>query len=58
MELFESLTADLQLIFLIVGIAILFLVVYWNNKRNQHKRYNRTKRNFRQNVEVKKKSKK
>lgn len=57
MDLLESLSADFQLVILIVGIAILFLVVFWNNKRNQHKRYNRTKRNFRQNVEVKKKSK-
>jgi FtsZ-interacting cell division protein ZipA len=54
MDVLESLSADLQLVLLIVGIALLFGLVYWNNKRNQHKRYNRSKRNFRQNVLEKK----
>ncbi len=57
MELLESLSADLQLVLLIVGIALLFGLVFINNKRNQNKRYHRSKRNFRQNFEEKKKSK-
>lgn len=57
MELLETLSADLQLILLIVGITLLFGLVFINNKRNQNKRYNRSTRNFRQNFEEKKRSK-
>ncbi len=54
MESFSELN---QLIFLIVGIAGLFLLVFWNTKRNKNKRFNRKNRDFRKNYYDKKKEK-
>lgn len=54
MDFLAELSNDIQVILLIVGIALLFGIVLWNNKRNQHKRYNRDKRNFRKNYHEKK----
>lgn len=54
MDFLAELSSDIQVILLIVGIALLFGIVLWNNKRNQHKRYNRDKRNFRKNYHEKK----
>jgi len=50
----DSLSGELQLILMIVGIAILFALVSWNNKRNKNKLYHRNKRDFKQNYLAKK----
>jgi FtsZ-interacting cell division protein ZipA len=43
----EHISAENQLILVVIAIAILFVLVLWNNKRNQKKRYEREQRNFR-----------
>lgn len=45
----NALSEDTQLIFTIIGIALLFIIVLWNSKRNNRKLYNRSERNFRKN---------
>lgn len=44
----------MQNVLYIVGIALLFLLVYLNNKRNVNKLRNKKRRNFRENYESKK----
>lgn len=51
----DTLSEETQLILLVIGIAILFLLVSWNHKRNKNKLYDRDKRNFRKNYLKKKK---
>ncbi len=51
----DALSEETQLILVIIIIAILFIVISWNNKRNKSKLYNRDKRNFRKNYLKKKK---
>ncbi|MEW7292647.1 hypothetical protein [Aquimarina sp. 2304DJ70-9] len=55
--MFDSLSEETQLILMIIGIAILFLAVSWNTKRNKDKLYGRKKRNFKNNY-LKKKERK
>ncbi len=55
--MFNSLSEETQLILLVIGIAILFVLVSWNYKRNRDKLYDRNKRNFRKNYHKKKKRK-
>ena len=50
-------TEKSQLIFVIIGIAILAYLVYLNSKRNQKKLYHRQERNFRKNYYQKKNNK-
>jgi hypothetical protein len=49
MDFFDSLsnTAQIGLVFLI--LAILFILVFFNNRKNKEKRYNRRGRNFKEN---------
>lgn len=54
----EELSPEMQFVLVIVGLAILFLLVLWNNKRNKSKRFNRDKRNFRKNFYEKKQKQK
>ncbi|MEW7280072.1 hypothetical protein ABW636_15870 [Aquimarina sp. 2201CG1-2-11] len=49
------LSEQTQLILTVLAIAVLFVIVSWNTKRNKNKLYNRDKRNFRKNYEKKKK---
>ncbi|WP_188458388.1 hypothetical protein [Psychroflexus planctonicus] len=54
----EEISAEIQLIFVIIVIAILFVLVLWNNKRNRKKRFDREQRNFRKNIHEKRKNRK
>ncbi|WP_192901725.1 hypothetical protein [Psychroflexus aestuariivivens] len=54
----EELSPEMQFILIIVGLAVLFLLVFWNNKRNKSKRFDRDKRNFRKNFYEKKQKQK
>ncbi|PKV52311.1 hypothetical protein ATE84_4422 [Aquimarina sp. MAR_2010_214] len=51
----DTLSEETQLILMIIVIAILFVAVSWNTKRNKNKLYDRDKRNFRQNYQKRKK---
>lgn len=53
----NQLSAENQLILVVIGIAILFVLVLLNNKRNAKKRFEREQRNFRKNFYSKKKQK-
>ncbi len=55
--MFDSLSEEIQLILMVIGIAILFVAVSWNTKRNKRRFYDRNKRNFRKNYMDKKKEK-
>ena len=55
--MFSSISEETQLILSIIGIAILFVLVMWNSKRNNRKLYGRNKRDFRKNYFEKKKRK-
>lgn len=55
--MFDSLSEETQLILMVIGIAILFIAVSWNTKRNKSRFYDRGKRNFRKNYMEKKKKK-
>ncbi|WP_161634404.1 hypothetical protein [Aquimarina pacifica] len=55
--MFDSLSEEMQLILMIIGIAVLFVAVSWNTKRNKNKLYHRGKRNFKNNYLAKKKKK-
>lgn len=56
--MFDFLSEETQLILLVIAIAILFIVVMWNTKRNKQKLYNREQRQFRKNYLKKKKKRK
>ncbi len=56
--MFDSLSEETQIILMIVGIAVLFIAVSWNTKRNKRRLYDRGKRNFRKNYMEKKKKNK
>ena len=58
MDFFDSLSPTTQIVALFVGIAILFLLVFSNNKRNKGKLYDRKRRSFRSNYYDKKKDQK
>lgn len=49
MDFLKHLSEETQLILLIIAIAILFILVLFNNKRNTKIRYDRDKRNFNKN---------
>jgi hypothetical protein len=55
MDFFDSLSPTAQIVALFVGIAILFLLAFSNNKRNKGKLYDRKRRSFRDNYYDKKK---
>ncbi len=55
--MFNSLSEETQLILMIIGIALLFILVSWNTKRNKSKLYGRKKRNFKKNYFDKKEKK-
>ncbi|MFO7745706.1 MAG: hypothetical protein R6V36_10025 [Psychroflexus sp.] len=54
----EQFSPDMQFIIVIAIIAVLFLLVFFNNKRNKQKRYDRKNRDFRRNFYEKKQNKK
>lgn len=54
--MFDSLSEENQLIIVIIGISILFILVLWNTKRNKRKLYNRTNRDFKKNYFKKKRN--
>jgi len=47
-KFFDSLSQEMQLILVVVGIAILLLAVFANNKRNQGKLRERKRKSFKQ----------
>jgi hypothetical protein len=49
MDFLKNLSEETQLIILIIAIALLFILVLFNNKRNTKLRYDREKRNFNKN---------
>ena len=51
--MFESLSGETQLILLIAGIAVLFLWVVRNSRRNKEKLYKRRGRTFKDNMRQK-----
>ncbi len=55
MDFFNSLSPTTQIVALFAGIAILFLLVFSNNKRNKGKLYDRKRRSFRDNYYNRKK---
>ena len=58
MDFFDSLSSTSQIFLVFIGLAILFLIVFANNKRNKNKLYHRKRRNFKENYEAKRKSQK
>lgn len=44
-------------LFTAIGLAVAFMLVIWNNKRNKEKLYNRKNRNFRANFNQRKNEK-
>lgn len=54
MEFLKNLSEETQLVLLIIAIAILFILVILNNKRNKKLRYDRDKRHFNKNYYKKK----
>lgn len=54
MEFLKNLSEETQLVLLIIAIAILFILVILNNKRNKKLRYDREKRHFNRNYYKKK----
>ncbi|WP_167571735.1 MULTISPECIES: hypothetical protein [Aquimarina] len=53
----DALSEETQLILVVIIIAVLFIIISWNTKRNKSKLYDRDKRNFRKNYLKKKKNK-
>ncbi|MFO7701436.1 MAG: hypothetical protein R6V37_00430 [Psychroflexus maritimus] len=51
----ESISAENQIIAIVIFLALMFLLVVFNHRRNTKKQYNREKRNFRKNYFEKKK---
>ncbi len=51
----DSLSEEMQLVISVIGIAVLFVLVLWNSKRNKNKLYDRDQRDFRKNYFKKKK---
>lgn len=58
MDFLNSLSPSTQIVVLFIGIAILFLFVFSNNKRNKGKLYDRKRRSFRDNYYNRKKDQK
>ena len=56
MNLLNSLSEETQLLLVIIAIALLFVLVLLNNKRNKKLRYDRDKRNFNKNYYSKRKT--
>ncbi|WP_299768752.1 hypothetical protein [uncultured Dokdonia sp.] len=57
MKFFDSLSTTTQIFVVFIGLAVLFMVVFANNKRNKDKLYHRKRRNFKDNYEAKRKNK-
>ena len=55
--MFNSLSHETQSILMIIGIALLFLIVMANNRKNRTKNSDRRRRNFREGYEERKKDK-
>ena len=58
MDFFNTLSPSTQIVLLFVGIAILFLAVFSNSKKNKNKLYNGKRRSFRDNYYDRKKKEK
>jgi len=54
MKFFDSLSNTTQIFVVFIGLAILFLLVFANNRRNKNKLYHRKRRSFKDNYETKK----
>lgn len=52
--MFDTISEETQLILTVIVIAVLFVLVTWNTKRNKNKLYNRNERNYRKNYFKKK----
>lgn len=52
--MFDTISEEAQLILTVIVIAVLFVLVTWNTKRNKNKLYNRNERNYRKNYFKKK----
>lgn len=55
MDFFDSLSSTSQIFIVFIGLAILFLLVFANNRKNKKRLYNRKRRNFKDNYEAKRK---
>lgn len=49
MDFFDSLSPTTQIFVIFIGLAVLFLAVFSNNKKNKDKLYGRKRRDFRDN---------
>lgn len=47
--MFDSLPVVTQFVLIVIGIALLFLYVFSNSKKNKEKLYKRKRRDFRKN---------
>ncbi len=57
MDFFDSLSPTTQIFVIFIGLAVLFLAVFSNNKKNKGKLYDRKRRSFRDNYYTRKKDK-
>lgn len=57
MDFFDSLSETVQVGLVFMALAILFVIVFLNNRRNKEKRYNRRGRNFKDNYYQRKREK-
>ncbi len=57
MDFFDSLSETVQIGLVFVILAVLFVIVFLNNRRNKEKRYNRRGRNFKDNYYQRKREK-
>ena len=53
-HLYLAISEENQLVFLIIGIAVLFILVFWNNSRNKKQQSARRTKSFRNNYTQKK----
>ena len=57
MKFLESLSPITQIFLTFIGIAVLFILVFFNNKKNKNRLYSRKRRSFKDNYYARKKDK-
>jgi hypothetical protein len=57
MDFFDSLSPTTQIFVIFIGLAVLFLAVFSNNRKNKNKLYDRKGRSFRDNYYNRKREK-